>query len=865
MALRAGERLGPYEILGAIGAGGMGEVYRARDSRLGRAVAIKVLPAAVSSDPARRRRFEHEARATGLLNHPNILAVHDVGDHEGAPYLVAELLEGETLRGRLQAGTVPLRKAVDYALQVTRGLAAAHDKGVIHRDIKPENLFVTNDGIVKILDFGLARQAVAGTEEDTHSPTLARETGPGVVLGTVAYMSPEQARGETVDHRSDLFALGSVLYEMLSGRRAFHGDTSVETLNAILKEEPPEFPEEAKIPPALDRLVRHCLEKKPGDRFQSARDLVFELEGLSGSSATLVRSAPVRAVPVKRRWLIGAVAGLAALLLSAGSFFVGRHTAPPKPLKYQRLTFRRGTVWSARFAPDGKTIVYGAAWEGQPIRIFITVPGSPESRPLDLPDADILAISSSGEMALSLDRRRYDFVGMTEGTLARAPWAGGAPRPLLESVFGADWSPDGKELAIVREQPSLKPLGRRRTLEFPAGHVVYDSDPSWALMPRVSPRGDLVAFSERGSVAIVDRGGNKRTLVPGTKRNMNSLVWSPKGDEIWFGGSLRGDEWAIYAVDLQGRMRVVAELPFVGHLLDLQPDGRALLSLQDERGGVVALAPGATREQDVSWLDWSWLNDLSPDGTAVIFEEAGQGGARRGLVYLRRTDGAGPALLVTEGGDQGSVNSVEGLFPQKDKVLFWNGRTPNEIVVIPTGAGETRRVRTEGITIAGGPLYGFPDGQRFLVRGHEPGRPPRGWVQPVTGGRPIPATPEGALPVALSPDGRWIAARGADKKLLLCPVTGGDPRPAPGPPETGRITAWSADGKALFVTEVEGVVARAYRRDLVTGRRDLVQEIRPPDPAGLSLFRLLMAPDGHSYAYWYYRDLSALFLVEGLK
>ena len=571
----------------------------------------------------------------------------------------------------------------------------------------------------------------------------------------------------------------------------------------------------------------------------------------------------------RRRRLAGAAVGLvalAALALSAGTFFVGRRTAPTSPLKYQRLTFRRGTVWSARFAPDGKTIVYGAAWEGQPIRIFTTVPGSPESRPLDLPDADILAISSTGEMALSLDRRRYSFVGMAAGTLAHAPLAGGAPRPLLERVIGADWSLDGKELAIIRAQPSLKPLGRRRTLEFPVGHVLHEADPSMARMPRVSPRGDLVAFSEAGGVVVVDRGGNKRTLVAGTKRNMNSLVWCPKGDEIWFGGSLRGDEWAIYAVNLQGRIRVVAELPFVGHLLDLRPDGRALLSLQDERGGVIALAPGATREQDVSWLDWSWLTDLSPDGTAVIFEEAGQGGARRGLVYARRTDGAGPATLVTEGGDQGGEGSVEGFFPQKDRVLFWNGQAPNEIVVIPTGAGETRRVRTEGITIAGGQrLYGFPDGQRFLVSGHEPGRPPRGWVQPVTGGRPIPATPEGALPVALSPDGRWIAARGADKKLLLCPVTGGDPRPAPGPPETGRITAWSADGKALFVTEVEGVVARAYRRDLVTGRRDLVQEIRPPDPAGLSLFWLLMAADGRSYAYQYYRDLSALFLVEGLK
>src|SRR5512136_2295410 len=284
MSLSPGFRLGPYEIGALIGAGGMGEVYRARDTRLERDVAIKVLPAEFAADPDRLRRFEHEARAVAALDHPNILAVHDVGDHEGAPYLVAELLEGETLRERLQAGVLPVRKAVDYALQMARGLAAAHDKGIIHRDLKPENLFVTKDGIVKILDFGLARQALVAPGEDTHSPTLQRETGPGVVLGTVAYMSPEQARGETVDHRSDLFSLGSVLYEMLSGRRAFHGDSSVETLNAILKEEPPELPADRQIPPLLDRLVRHCLEKKPEDRFQSARDLVYELEGVTGSS-----------------------------------------------------------------------------------------------------------------------------------------------------------------------------------------------------------------------------------------------------------------------------------------------------------------------------------------------------------------------------------------------------------------------------------------------------------------------------------------------------------------------------------------------------------------------------------------------------
>src|SRR5512143_1729864 len=327
MALRAGERLGPYEVLGGLGAGGMGEVYRARDPRLQRTVAIKVLPAAVSADPSRRHRFEHEARAAGQLNHPNVLAVLDLGDHEGAPYLVTELLEGETLRERLQAGALPARKAADYALQVARGLAAAHDKGIVHRDLKPENLFLTKDGIVKILDFGLARLERPPEPGSEATATVTSGTEPGTVMGTVGYMSPEQVRGEAADHRSDLFALGVVFYEMLTGRRAFHHDTSVETLNAILKEEPADFPPDRQVPPALDRVVRHCLEKKPGDRYQSARDLAFELEGLTGSAVAAATAAPP-AVGRGRRRLVGAVVGVAALAALAGSFVTGRRTAP---------------------------------------------------------------------------------------------------------------------------------------------------------------------------------------------------------------------------------------------------------------------------------------------------------------------------------------------------------------------------------------------------------------------------------------------------------------------------------------------------------------------------------------------------------
>src|ERR1022692_1229399 len=276
MALISGTKLGPYEIVGPLGAGGMGEVYRARDARLNREVAIKVLPGAFACDPEQLRRFQQEAQAVAALNHPNILAIHDFGEHEGSPYIVSEFLEGDTLRERMRPGRLPMRKATEYGEQVARGLAAAHEKGIVHRDLKPENIFITRDGRVKILDFGLAKLALPEGVPATDAETLVSQTEPGVVMGTVGYMSPEQVRGQAADHRSDLFSFGAILYEMLSGRRAFRGETSVETMSAILKEEPPEFTETNRtVPPALERIVRHCLEKNPEERFQSARDVAL--------------------------------------------------------------------------------------------------------------------------------------------------------------------------------------------------------------------------------------------------------------------------------------------------------------------------------------------------------------------------------------------------------------------------------------------------------------------------------------------------------------------------------------------------------------------------------------------------------------
>src|SRR5215470_3463857 len=312
--LSVGAKLGPYEILAPIGAGGMGEVYRAKDPRLGRDVAIKVLPVSVSADADRLRRFEQEAQAAGILNHPNITAVYDIGSHDGATYVVQELLEGETLRSVLAGGRLSQRKAIDYSLQIVHGLAAAHEKGIVHRDLKPENIFVTNDGRVKLLDFGLAK--LTHTEEGsgaTNLPTATAGTEPGVVLGTLGYMSPEQVRGRPADARSDIFAFGAILYEMLSGKRAFQGDSAADTMSAILKEDPPDLSvTNQSVPPGLERIVRHCLEKNPEQRFHSAHDVAFDLEALSGISASRVAPSPIAGV--RRLPLLPVVAALLAIL-----------------------------------------------------------------------------------------------------------------------------------------------------------------------------------------------------------------------------------------------------------------------------------------------------------------------------------------------------------------------------------------------------------------------------------------------------------------------------------------------------------------------------------------------------------------------
>ena len=473
MPIFTGEKLGPYEILAPLGAGGMGEVYRALDSRLGREVAIKVLPASFAADPDRLRRFELEARATGMLNHPNILAVYDLSTHEGAPYLVTELLEGDTLREHIP---LPRRKTIQYAQQIANGLAAAHAKGITHRDLKPENIFITHDGRVKILDFGLAKVTSANTAQ---TATL-NATTPGMAMGTAGYMSPEQVRGQAIDQRSDIFSLGVILYEMISGQRAFQGDSAIEAMNAILKEDPPPLADAS-----FDRLIRHCMEKNPEERLQSARDLKFYLDTLSSPSQAPAGPVVQPVSPNRSRLMAGVAAVVVAIACVAAGHYLWKIPPAPPPA-FQILTFDQGYLWSARFTPDGQSVFYGAAWKGNPLQLFSVRLGSVDSRSLGLPSADLLSISSSGEMAISTGRH-YTVGWINSGKLGRVALDGQVPREVLDDVLCADWSPDGRSLALVRS------FAGRHRLEYPEGTVLYETS-GWISDARVSPDGQTVAF-----------------------------------------------------------------------------------------------------------------------------------------------------------------------------------------------------------------------------------------------------------------------------------------------------------------------------------------------------------------------------------
>lgn len=849
MSLAKGSKLGPYEILAPLGAGGMGEVYRARDTRLARDVALKILPESFSSDLDRLRRFEQEARSIAALNHPNILAVHDVGQQGDTRFIVTELLQGATLREKLAEGPLSARHSIDFAIQVTQGLAAAHEKAIIHRDLKPENLFITKDARIKILDFGLAKQSESALQPSDATLPSGTHTSAGMVVGTVGYMSPEQVRGGSVDARSDIFAFGTVLYEMLTAQRAFRRSSSIETMTAILKEEPSDLSSASQqpIPPALIRIVHRCLEKDPNQRFQSAKDLSFALESVAAGSSVQTDRLP-RAPRSGKIFVISAAVVALALILVAGLAWAPRSQQP----EWRQLTFGLGYLSTARFTPDGQSIVYSAAWDKPETRIYTSRIDGTELRALDLPPARLLAISRSGELAIALRSGMWG----NPGRLARVPLGGGSPRELLDNVIEADWLPDGTSLAVARY------VNGRCRLEYPIGKTLYETIGNISHL-RVSPQGDGIAFvdhpllgDDRGIVMMTDLDGHARRLTQEWEGEQG-LTWSPDGSEVWFTATAGIDtDRNLYAVTRTGKQRLILRPPGGLYLEDMSADRKLLLTHNERRYEVV------NRQGDATPRKWTWAQILnaaaiSRDGKfAVIGDWDGSAGIDYGA-YLQKSDGS-PATLLGNG-------AAGDLSPDNKWVTSILPSDTSKVQILPTGVGEMKVVTAPSFHYRS--ANWTHDGARLVVRGSEQNRPLRVWVQDVAAGLPRPITPEavdGHFVILGSND--YVAARDSNGTLQLYGIDGQAPQKVVGASEADQVIGASSTGNFLYVSaDLYAVPLNVEKLDVRTGTRQKFVSIEPVDPSGISLlFPPSFSGDEKSYIYTQMRDFSTLYLAKGI-
>ena len=852
MSLSAGAKLGPYQVEAPLGAGGMGEVYRARDTRLGRAVALKVLPESFSRDAERLRRFEQEARAVAALNHPNILAIHDVGEENGLPYIVSELLEGTSLRVELKGGALPQRKAIDYGIQIAQGLAAAHDKGIIHRDLKPENIFITPDGRAKILDFGLAKVAPSGADSEAGSvmrTTTSLPTEPGVAMGTAGYMAPEQVRGATIDSRTDIFALGSTLYEMLSGQRAFQRDTAAETMTAILKEDPQELTQLAPMAPGLERIVRRCLEKQPAQRFQSAKDLAFALEALSGSSATSGAIAALAADGKQkpRRWISTAAA---ALLAFAAAFVLAWFLRPAAlpPAEFKQVSFDPGMITRARIAPDGKTIVYSTQLNGKPLDTYIIRADYPGSVPVSLHGAALLAVSRDGQMVV-LTHPKFFAHRVWFGTLAASPMNGGAPRELLENVFEADFAPNG-DLAVIDGN------GRDSwRLQYPLGKTILQTS-AWLSDLRVSPDGQHVAMfrhpivpDDRGDVIVADKSGNVSTISTGWE-SLASLAWSPSGKEVWFSGSYSGEDYCIRAAALTGRQRIVYCGTAPTRIMDVTASGAALVSAEQNTFGMILAEHGKAEPRDITWLGPVFPR-LMPDGSGVLFTDVSSAAGNTYAVYFRKLDGSEPVRIASGLGLDLSRDGKSALIQD------------TSLEVVPIGPGEARVLRWDGIE----PRWAkwFPDGRRILLYANQ-SRQPRVFVTDTSGATPITVAVQdfNIQGAGLAPDQDTIFDR-RNGAWVLVSLKDGSTKPVPSIHADESPIAWTEDSNNAFIEARDATNSdiSIYKIDLSSGRREFWQVLKAN--ANIAVPMVAITPDGHWMAYAFRNNTGQLYSSTTLR
>jgi serine/threonine protein kinase/Tol biopolymer transport system component len=854
MPLTTGAHLGPYEIVSALGAGGMGEVYRARDPRLGRDVAVKVLPAAFSSDPDRLARFEHEARAAAALNHPNILAVYDIGRHDEAPYIVSELLEGETLRERLSSGELPVRKAIEHAVQIARGLAAAHDKGIIHRDLKPENVFVTTDGRLKILDFGLAKLTEAKPAASALSavPTALADTQAGVVLGTLGYMSPEQVRGLPADHRSDIFALGALLYEMLSGRRAFQGDTTIDAMTAILKDDPPDLPAAVRqIPPALERIVDRCLEKNPASRFKSVDDLAFALDALSAHSGPVETLAAEGSQPTRwERVLWASGVALFALVAAATTWrtfgarlptaAAERHVEISTPPTYDHVSFA--------ISPDGEKIVFVAASDRRPqlwIRSLAT--GSVRS----LPDTDGASFPFWSPDSRSIgffngdDLVRVDVDGGNRRVVAGAPvGAGGSWNS--EGVIVYTPVPDAPVMRVAASGGPRSPLSR--TEESQGGER----------FPQFLPDGRHFLYYR----AETDRRGVYLGSLDSPERERlldadAAAVFVPPSALLF----VRAGTLFAQRFDPDRRAAVGSPTPLTDGV-SIDPYGAAAVSASES--AIVYRLGSSNRQRQLVWFDRSGkelgtasevdpaspLNiALSPDERMVALNRSVNGNSDLWLLELGR--GVLSRFTSELTPDISPVWS-----PMGDRIAY-GGQVPMQpgfnIYHRPTGAGGDRAILGSSRNMI--PADWSGDGRHILYITQDASQ---GWdvgAFPMTGdGEPFPVaqSPGDQRSPKFSPDDRWIALESNESGREEIYV-----QPFPGPgvrmivsTSGGLQPQWAPDGKELFYVARDGRLMSVALRFAADGKSVAPASPVPLFPARVGSTRL----GGSTQSYNVMRD-----------
>ncbi len=881
-----GEQIENYRIIRQLGSGGMGEVYLAEDTSLQRKVALKLLPPHFTVNPDRVRRFEREARAASALNHPNIVTIYEIRKSGATHFIATELVEGKTLRQLINERPFTLNETLNVSMQVADALSGAHLAGIVHRDIKPENIMIRQDGYVKILDFGLAKLSEEQfADADLESPTLL-QSKPGLVMGTVQYMSPEQARGKHVGVGTDIWSLGIVMYELLAGHVPFTGETPSHVMVALMEDKLPSLKNHAIVPDQLDQFVAKALRKNQKERYHTAGELACDLKSLKQNLQSdshlsgWLKTVPstndgVKALPratlttvsgpqqqsaplITRTWIRWAVSAALALLLLAAVVTVLSLNRRSPSLKEKiertsnRLTTRDGFISAARFAPDGKRVIYSAGFDGRPVEIFSS--DGENSLYAVKKSAALKSVSRSGKIAVL-----FDFVlnwsDGYNGTLAILPAGGGEPETEIDGVDDAAFAPDGNTFAII------KSVFGEQQLQYPAGNVLYKST-GWMTYPRFSPKGDKIAFFEHpvgdvsGSIAVFDLASKKKTDISTDWESLKGLAWNPKDNDIWFGGSKVSKKLSVNAVSLSGQLRMnLYELPGINARVDdISEDGRILIT-QGTNHTTMMMLRGKSETQPVdSRFAWSTSADMSADGKTLLFYQWGyevSSSSDPSGVYLKRLENSEPVKL--------GPGRALALSPDLKWALALRQTKPDpQLVLLSTSLSQPIELPNRGIKEYHYASF-FPDGRHILFTGVEARNDAviRSFVQDVNTGDVHPVTEEGTTALRVSPDGKRLITLQPDQTFYIQGLDGGEPKAIPGLERDDVPIQWSDDGRAVYVTGGGEFATKVYRLSLDTGERKEWSDIDPPNKVGLvgletNTGGILITPDGKVcvYTYW---------------